>query len=156
MGQRRTDANGTAHNSVAHLDDMQKARFAEHFPKLFAYVLSWTGDEKVSRDIVIEAFSRVFGRATPASDEDFAIALYGVTRDLCSGVRKSYAQGSNDLNDPEREVLALLFDAQLTRGQVSSLLKMPETKVAATLVNGLRKLKRVALEGSRPKLQQQV
>lgn len=153
MGQSRaTEAN---QQGISFADGAQKERFAEHFPKVFAYALSWTGDEEHSREIVIEAFARVFSRGTPAHPEDFTVALYGTTRDLCSGARKVSKQAEGGLNDPEREVLALLFDAQLSRGQVSSLLKMPEDTVVTTLVNGLRKLKRAATSGARPAVQQQ-
>lgn len=136
------------------VDKASQRRFAMHFPKVFAYAHSWTLDEERSREIVMEAFARTFSRGRYPTDEDFAIVLFSVTRDLCSGVRTSSSQAEAGLSDPEREVLALLFDAQLSRQQVGSLLKMPEDSVAATLVRGLRKLKNSVRGGSKPSLQQ--
>lgn len=129
-------------------------RFAKYFPKVFAYAHSWTLDEERSREIVIEAFARVFSLGMDLDDDHFAVALFSVTRDLCSGARSTSGPADAGLSDPEREVLALLFDAQLTRHQVGSLLTMPEDSVVTTLVNGLRKLKAVLPAGSTVSLQQ--
>lgn len=134
--------------------DAQRRRFASYFPKVFAYAHSWTNDEVRSREIVIEAFARAFSRGLHSSEDDFAVVLFSVTRDLCSGARSCSAPNDTVLTDPERDVLALLFDAQLTRRQVGSLLTMPEESVVTTLVNGLRKLKRVLPSGSKATLQQ--
>jgi DNA-directed RNA polymerase specialized sigma24 family protein len=143
----RSEAAGSAEEAL-------RRRFVEYFPKVFAYIYSRTMDEERSREVVIEAFARAFSRRTTGNDDDFAVVLFSVTRDLCSGVRSTSRATDAGLNDPEREVLALLFDGQLTRGQVGSLLTMPEESVVTTLVNGLRKLKTAAASGSETPLQQ--
>lgn len=152
MGQT-SGKSGREAASLGLADEVQRERFAKYFPKVFAYAHSWTSDEARSREIVIEAFARAFNRGMVMADEDFPIVLFGVTRDLCSGTRRGPDLSAEGLNDPEREVIALLFDAQLTRSQVGSLLKMPEETVVSTLVNGLRKLRRAVLAKAAPSLQ---
>lgn len=147
---------GTTHRGemAAFADESQRVRFAEYFPKVFAYVQSRTRDESRSREIVVEAFARVFNRESQLPEEDFPIVLFSVTRDLCSGGRSIGGGDRRGLNDREREVISLLFDAHLTRGQVSDLLRMPDENVVSHLVSGLRKLKAAVTNGSRPSLQQ--
>lgn len=149
--EKRTEADL---DPVGSLGEARQSRFATYFPKVFAYAHSWTLDEARSRDIVIEAFARAFSRSTDPDEDDFAVVLFSVTRDLCCGIRSTTGPTDAGLTDPEREVLALLFDAQLTRHQVGSLLTMPEESVVTTLVNALRKLKRVLPKESSAPLQQ--
>lgn len=153
MGQRQEHPTSEA-PALGHVDEGQRRRFATYFPKVFAYAHSWTLDEDRSREVVIEAFARSFSRGINPDEEDFAVVLFSVTRDLCSGARSASGPTDGALTDPEREVLALLFDAQLTRRQVGSLLTMPEESVVTTLVNGLRKLKRVLPNASKASVQQ--
>ena len=133
---------------------LQRDRFATYFPRVFAYVRSSITDDARSKEIVIEAFASVFASSDHLSDEEFPILLFRVTRDLCekSGGSSDDARGA--LTDVEREVLALLFDAQLTRGQVGDLLQVGEDIVASTLVDGLKKIKGVVSLEPRPLLQQ--
>ena len=138
MGQRETQV-GANREAAGFVDEIRQGRFAKYFPKVFAYVHSCTLDEARSREIVIEAFARTFSRRADVGESDFAVVLFSVARDLCSGARSTLGLATASLTDPEREVLALLFDAQLTRHQVGSLLKMPEESVVTTLVRGLRK-----------------
>jgi DNA-directed RNA polymerase specialized sigma24 family protein len=135
-------------------DPAQRERFATYFPSVFAYVHSWAGDDERCREIVVEAFARVFNRRALLNDEDFPVALFSVVRDLCEGWRSSSRASSGGLSAPEREVLALLFDAQLTRGQVGSLLQIQEDTVASMLVRALRKLKGVVTSSPSHSLQQ--
>lgn len=153
MAQRGTDSTRTD-DSLDAIDEVRQKRFATYFPKVFAYTHSWTNDEARSREIVIEAFARAFNRGAIIADEDFPVVLFGVTRDLCSGARRTADSLAVGLSDPERDVIALLFDAQLTKNQVGSLLKMPEETVLSTLVNGLQKMKRAVTPESKPSLQQ--
>lgn len=143
----------TAPESPSMADPAKRERFAAYFPRVFAYVHCWAGDDERCREIVIEAFARVFNRGA-LSDEDFPVALFSVVRDLCEGSRSSSSVASGVLSSPEREVLALMFDAQLTRGQVGSLLQINEDTVVSTLVRGLRKLKSVVTRDPRPSVQQ--
>jgi len=135
-------------------DETLRRRFVEYFPRVFAYAYSWTMDEEKSREVVIEAFARSLSRRAAKNEDDFAVVLFSATRDLCSGVRSISGQTNPWLSDPEREVLALLFDAQLTRQQVGSLLTVPEESVVTMLVNGLRKLTNVTATGPETPLQQ--
>lgn len=153
MGRSQSESTITR-NDLDLIDEVKRARFAMYFPKVFAYAHSWTNDDARSREIVIEAFSRAFNRRSELADEDFPVVLFGVTRDLRAGTRKGTDTVNGGLSDPEREVIALLFDAQLTKMQVGSLLKMPEESVVSTLVNGLRKLKRAVARDDKPSLQQ--
>lgn len=145
---------GAASEAAVPAEEALRRSFADYFPKVFAYAYSRTMDEERSREIVIEAFARAFTRRSTGNDDDFAVVLFSVTRDLCSGVRSFSSASDAGLNDPEREVLALLFDAQLTHRQVGSLLTMPEESVVKTLINGLRKLRGAAASGSETPLQQ--
>ena len=135
-------------------DSTQRERFAKHFPSVFAYVHAWAPDDERCREIVVEAFARVFNRGTLLNDEDFPVALFSVARDLCEGWRINSRVSNGGLSAPEREVLALLFDAQLTRGQVGRLLKLREDTVVSTLVRSLRKLKGVVTRSPSRSLQQ--
>ena len=135
-------------------DSTQRERFATHFPSVFAYVHTWAPDDERCREIVVEAFARVFNRGTLLDDEDFPVALFSVARDLCEGWRISSRGLNGGLSAPEREVLALLFDAQLTRGQVGRLLELQEDIVVSTLVRSLRKLKGVVTHSPSRSLQQ--
>ncbi len=132
----------------------QRERFATYFPRVFAYVHSSIRDDTRSKEIVSEAFARVFGRGDLLSDEDFPIALFSVTRDLCEEFRGNFDNARGILTGPEREVLALLFDGQLTKGQVGDLLQIREDTVASTLVHGLKKIRRVVSRELSPSLLQ--
>src|SRR3990170_420571 len=84
-----------------------RERFGAHFPRLFAYVRSWTGDDAAAGDITVEAFCRAFGR--PAASPP------------CRRARPPASRGDG-LTRHDRDVLGLLFDARLTRDEVSALL----------------------------------
>ncbi|MCH8814051.1 MAG: hypothetical protein IH957_02990 [Chloroflexi bacterium] len=135
-------------------DPTQRDRFAAYFPRVFAYVHRWADDDERCREIVTGAFARVFNRGAILSDKDFAVALFSVARELCEESGKSSPKANGGLSAPESEVLALMFDAQLTRGQVGSLLQVHEDTVVSALVRGLRKLKGVVTHDSSPLLQQ--
>lgn len=135
------------------LDQVQRVRFAEYFPRVFAYAQCATSDQTRSTEIVVEAFSRVFEQDAWSSDEGFPVALFAVARDLCESAPALPGYGAGRLNARERDVLSLVFDAQLTRDQVSSVMKLPEDSVISALVNGLRNLKRTVLDGRRPSFQ---
>ena len=92
--------------------EVHSERFAAYFPRLFAYACAATGDDEAARDVVVSAFSEEFSRA----DND-------------------------GLTPREREVISLLFDAQLDRAQIGVLLGIRDEVVATTLVRGLRKLR---------------
>lgn len=125
---RITAINGGAPGiSAAH-----RRRFTRYFPRLFAYVRAMSDDYSTGVDTVVAAFEAALSE--PHADEDaFVLSLFANARALC-GVRSA----AHDTR--EREVLSLTFDAQLTREQVSALLKLPVDAVVSTLLRGLRRL----------------
>jgi DNA-directed RNA polymerase specialized sigma24 family protein len=119
--------------------DGQKDRFGTYFPRLFACVYSLIGDEAVAKDVVSEAFSRVLPGSMDAIEDEFVIELFTTARDLThSSLKSEPATGS--LSDRERELLAFVFDARLTRHQIRRLTDATESSVSAALLRALRKL----------------
>ncbi len=118
----------------------KRQRFEQYFPRVFAYVSSCTGDDSVSRQIAAEAFIRTFAFRRDLNDEDFPVLLFATARDLCHNA--SSRSGADDgLSGRERDVVSLLFDAQLTRSQVSVLLGLRSEVVASTLIRALKRLR---------------
>lgn len=116
-----------------------RARFARYFPRLFAYVHSAVRDEVRARDIVADAFAAAYARYARSGDEEFCIWLFSGARNaLQSG---GFTPASDGLSSRERDVVSLLFDAQLTRREVGVLLSISEDAVANTLLKALRKLR---------------
>jgi DNA-directed RNA polymerase specialized sigma24 family protein len=120
--------------------DVQSERFATYFPRLFAYACAATGDDEAARDVVVSAFSDAFSRADAREDE-FEIDLFRTARAICQSGEYRLRRHNDGLTPREREVLSLLFDAQLDRAQIRVLLGINEEVVATTLVRGLRKLR---------------
>ncbi|HEU4758704.1 MAG TPA: sigma-70 family RNA polymerase sigma factor [Dehalococcoidia bacterium] len=116
-----------------------QALFGAHYPRLFAYTRCWAGDDAAGQ-IVVEAFCRAFARHPNASDEAFCLSLFATARRLCAAFA-ARGQPDDPLSPREREVLALLFEAQLSRGDIGRLLKMKEHAVNSALLRGLRKLR---------------
>ncbi len=122
-------------------EDVRRERFGSYFPHLFAYISSLTDDDERAREIAVESFARVLSNSAVLSDEEFPLALFGVAREICHRESPSTKQLEDGLNAREREVLALLFDAQLNRSQVCDLMKIKEDALMAALLKGLRKLR---------------
>ena len=122
------------------IEDSRRARFAECFPRLFAYTHSLTDDEVRAREIVVESFSHTFADRSDLDDEECQVVRVGMARDLCRRVKPGLSQTPNGLGKREREVLALVFDAQLSRPLVASVMRCEEKDVVAALLRGLRKL----------------
>ena len=120
----------------------RRKRFGAYFPRLFAYAQANMGDEAAARGVVIEAFAAVFARQPVLDEDSFRIALFGVARDLCQAAPAARPVDSC-LTSRERDVVSLLFDAQLTRGEVGSLIGAPEESVTGDLVRALKKLREV-------------
>lgn len=121
-------------------EQAMQERFGVHFPRLFAYARSCVDDDGVANEIVVEAFCRAFARCPELPDGEFRLVLFGLARDLCHS-----AAGKTREDDPlsprQREVLSLLFDAQLSRSEIGRLLKVKEEKVTSAVVQGLKKLR---------------
>ena len=120
----------------------RRKRFGAYFPRLFAYAQANVGDEAAAREVVIEAFAAVFARRPALDDDAFRIALFGIARDLCRAAPNARPVDSC-LSTRERDVVSLLFDAQLTRGEVGSLIGAPEESVTGDLLRALKKLREV-------------
>ncbi len=120
--------------------EARRQRFEQYFPGVFAYVSSWLGDDPASRQVVIEAFTRTFSFRAQLDDEDFPILLFATARDLCHNATERKRAGDG-LSGREQDVVSLLFDAQLTRSQVSVLLGLRLEQVNSTLIRALKKLR---------------
>jgi DNA-directed RNA polymerase specialized sigma24 family protein len=119
-----------------------RERFARHFPGVFAYACGMTGDEEAARETAIAAFSAVL-RAGGLTDDDFALALFTAARTL---TQPKVAASPEGLSVSEQEIISLLFDARLSRAQISALLGIQPEMLAATLLSGLKKVS-AAMQG---------
>ena len=122
-------------------DETHRRLFGAYFPRVFAYVQAMVGDEGRAKSVTAETFATVF--ATPAGEDErgFAIAVFGAARALCRALRPTERLALDVLTEREREVISLLFDAQLGRSEISRLLEIKEDTVSSSLVRGLRKLR---------------
>ncbi len=141
-GSRKADAPSTA--------DVRRRRFGAYFPRLFAYAQCCLEDDKRAREIVVEAFTAAFARFPDVTDEEFPVVLFGQARNLCQSYSSAGRPADHGLNGAEREVISLLFDAQLSRGQIGGLLRIKEESVTSSLIRGLRKLRAGMLPRSAP------
>jgi DNA-directed RNA polymerase specialized sigma24 family protein len=120
--------------------EVQSERFAAYFPRLFAYACAATSDDEAAREVVVSAFSDAFSRADIREDE-FEIDLFRTARAICQSSEYRARRHNDGLTPREREVISLLFDAQLDRAQIGLLLGVRDEVVATALVRGLRKLR---------------
>ncbi len=120
--------------------EVQSERFGAYFPRLFAYACAATSDEEAARDVVVAAFSEAYAR-DDATDDEFELDLFRTARAICQSGEYRASRHNDGLTPREREVLSLVFDAQLDRAQISALLAIRQEAVGATLVRGLRKLR---------------
>jgi hypothetical protein len=119
--------------------DLRSARFGAFFPRVFACAHSLTGDELTAREIVIEAFSQAFASPANLNDDGFGLVLFSTVRDLCRSTQTT--RGVNgSLNSRERELLAFVFDARLSREEIRRLLNTTEQALSSILLGALRKL----------------
>ena len=120
--------------------EVHSERFAAYFPRLFAYACAATGDDGAAQDVVVSAFSEAFSRAD-TREEEFEIDLFRTARAICQSGEYRVRRHNDGLTPREREVISLLFDAQLDRVQIGVVLGIRDEVVATTLVRGLRKLR---------------
>ena len=120
--------------------EVQSERFRVYFPRLFAYACASTGDDEAARDVVVSAFSEAFARPDVREDE-FELDLFRTARAITQSGEYRMRRHDDGLSPRERDVISLLFDAQLNRLQISALLGIRQDAVASTLVRGLRKLR---------------
>lgn len=131
-------AHEDTHQSQFVIQEIRRARFGKYFPRLFAYAHSLVGDDATAKAIVIDSFTEAFDSPAVFGDEEFLFAIFSHARDLCRG---SSATPADRLSQREREVIALMFDAQLSRRQIGLLTKMKEDAVNGALLKGIRKLR---------------
>lgn len=124
--------------------EARRSRFASYYPRVFAYVQCRTGDEGVTREVLTEAFVRVFSRAGELREEEFRLALFGAARDVMETLRVPLVE--EGLTERERDLVSLLFDGLLDHREVARLLHIEEERVTADLMRALRKLR----SGKRP------
>ena len=117
----------------------EKARFGTYFPRVFACAYSLTGDEAAAKDVVAEAFSHVLAHSKDLSEEEFVVQLFSTARDLARAARAAISTNGN-LTGRERELLAFIFDAQLTHEEIRRLMRTTERALSAALLRALRKL----------------
>jgi DNA-directed RNA polymerase specialized sigma24 family protein len=130
----------------------RRRRFGEYFPRLYAYVRSWVDSEAAARDIVVDVFTRVFAHKGDLTDAEFPVVLFGLARAVCNEGAGAARRGEAGLTRRERDVISLLFDAQLSRTEVGGLLEMDDRTVVASLVQGLKKLRAGLGARARPSL----
>lgn len=118
---------------------LHRARFGAFFPRVFACAHSLTGDETTAREVVVEAFSRAFAHPGNLNDDEFALLLFATTRDLCRTAQTGLSVNDR-LNSRERELLALVFDARLSRDDIRRLMETTEQALSSILLRALRKL----------------
>ncbi len=122
-------------------DEVRVSRFGTYFPRVFAYAQHRTRDEAATRELVTEAFARVFARLERLSEDEFRLALFGAARELCNATRlPTYDDG---LTDRQRDLVSLLFDGQLERGEAASILNIRDEAVTGELVRALKTLRAV-------------
>lgn len=122
------------------LDEAERRRFGTYFPRVFAYVQHFTGNEGATRELVTQAFTRVFSRAGQLREEDdFRLALFRAARDLVDTARAPSTE--EGLTSPERHLVSLLFDGLLDQKEVATLLHMREETVTVELMRALKKLR---------------
>jgi DNA-directed RNA polymerase specialized sigma24 family protein len=140
MGLKRFSATVSGPPAAAE-DERRRQRFGHYFPRLFAYVRPWVNSDARTRDIVVETFARAFAYPGEITDEEFAIVLFGLAREACQGRTQEARRSSAGLTAREREVVGLVFDAQMCRGEIARLLEIDEGDVTATLLQALKKLR---------------
>jgi DNA-binding CsgD family transcriptional regulator len=105
-------------------------------------------DEARAREVIADVFTVTFARHANADDEEFRIWLFAEARHALRS--QGFVPEADGLNGRERDVVSLLFDAQLTRREVAMLLSISEDNVAATLLKALRKLREATTPKSVP------
>lgn len=140
MGLRADNGiNGHSPRGSVESDDVQIARFGELFPRLFAFAHSLTGDEASAREVAAEAFSIAFDHPKVLNDDDFILLLFSAAGEICRGQMANESAPGN-LSPGERELLALVFDARLSREKVRRLMRTTEEVLSSTLMEALRKI----------------
>jgi len=132
--------NGASWRDPAAATEFHRTRFGAYFPRVFAFAHSLTTDETAAKEAAVEAFSRAFAQRGDLTEEEFVVLLFAGVRDHCRTTRPARNSG-DELNGTERELLALVFDARLSRAVIRKLLQTTEQAISATLIGALRKVR---------------
>jgi hypothetical protein len=128
---------------------IRKERFGSFFPRAFAFALSLTGDESFSKDVVAEAFGRIFAATTDLTEEEFAVELFTLTRELSRSISPNRIDAYG-LTAPEQELLAFVFDARLSHEEIRRLTGTTEHGLTSGLLEALRKLQSATSRATAP------
>lgn len=120
--------------------DLRQERFTAYFPRLFAYACGATGNDEAARDVAVAAFTSTFSMPD-MREAEFEVALFKATRDLCSNGEYRVRRHNDGLTPRERDVISLVFDAQLDQAKIAELLGARAETVSVALARGLRKLR---------------
>ena len=118
---------------------LHDGRFAGYFPRLFAYALALNGEEAPSRELAVTAFCETL-ISRGFRDADFEVELFRRARQLAVRAARR-GKGGDGLSPRERDVISLIFDAQLDRERTAQVTGLRPDAVVATLMDGLRKLR---------------
>jgi DNA-directed RNA polymerase specialized sigma24 family protein len=122
--------------------DRVNRRFDEHFPRLFAYLRTCVGGEIPAQDIAVKAFSQAFRQTSESTgDDEFRTVLYRAARRMSRPALRDKHSHDDALTTREREIISLVFDAGLSRGQIAYMFHFRESTISTLLMSGLRKLK---------------
>jgi len=120
---------------------VDRGRFNEYYPRVFAYARSCVGGEVQAQEIALKAFTRAYIRSAHSDEKEFRAVLFRQARRLCRPLLTENAvTDEGSLSHREREVLSLVFDAGLTRAEIAKLFGIRMETVADLLMNGMRKL----------------
>lgn len=133
----RTSGKDDAQTDGRTESSLWQARFARYFPRVFAYVSSYLRGP-AAREVVTETFRRALSFPDPLTEAEFRVVLFGVARRLCHG---HPAHENDGLSECERDVVSLVFDAELDRDEIGALLGIKEDLVGSALLRGLKKLR---------------
>jgi len=117
--------------------EVSEKRFGSYFPSAFAYAFSNVGDQERARDMVKEAFGRIFAASPQMPEEQFRIALFSALRELCRTLPRPVPIDFS-LSERERDAVTLVIDAKLSiadAGRVTG-----ADSVGSDLERALRKL----------------
>jgi len=117
----------------------QRELYNAYFPRLFAFVHSCVREADRATQIIVDSFFDAFASAPPDEDS-FRLMLFRAARGRCwPSLRRAKARDT--LTAREREVVALTFDARLSRAEIGALCRIRDSAVANHLMKGLSKLR---------------
>lgn len=132
---RLTFGKKAQHPKTGHRRDLRAERFKAYFPRVFAYACSVAGDDEAARDVTVGAFASTF-TLPDMREPEFEIALFRAAQEEAN----RHNRHKDGLTARERDVIALVFDAQLEQAQIAELMGVSTDTVSITLAKGLRKL----------------